>query len=307
MDRAKEGMRAAVFCLLLLSASALRGAELSAEDLDRRRKALRDLLAAFSEQERLNRELMVRDLRESLEAARFNWWQMPVSQFEGIHIYAPELPSSLVFRTVKDYDDYVARLGRFPKVIDDTIANMRKGMAAKLMPPKSLLEKVAEQAYDIANAAGDQSPFAVPLTKFPATFSESEKQRIRGAVLREIERSIVPAYLRFAAFVRDEYAPHGRTVPGLWALPDGKARYAFLVRQQTTSDLTPAEIHEIGLREAARIEGEMLRIAKSLGHDDLKSFNAAIERNAGLKYEAPQQILDDYRRFIDRMYARLPR
>ncbi len=262
---------------------------------------------AFSEQERLSRDLMVRDLREKLDGAKFNFWQMPVSQYDGVHIFFPELPSLLAFRSVKDYDDYVARLGRFPKVLDDTIANMRKGMASKLMSPKFLLEKVAEQADDVANAAPEQSPFAVPLTRFPEHFTDAEKERIRAAVLAAIEAPLVPAYRRFAAFVRDEYAPHGRTAAGIWALPDGKARYAFRVRQQTTSDLTPDEIHEIGLREVARIEGEMLQIAKSRGFDDLKSFNAAIDANPDLKYKSAEQLLDDYRRAIDGMWARLPR
>ncbi|HYR28526.1 MAG TPA: DUF885 domain-containing protein [Thermoanaerobaculia bacterium] len=261
----------------------------------------------FNEQERLDRELMVRDLRQDLEAAKhYPWWLMPVSQYDGIHIYAPELPSSLVFRNARDYDDYVTRLGKYPRVFDDTIANMRKGMAANLMPPKFLLEKVAEQAAQVANTPAAQSPFAVPLNKFPEGLTEAEKERIRGAVLAAVEHSIIPAYRRFAAFVKDEYAPQGRSHAGIWSLPDGRARYAFRVRQQTTTRLTPDEIHQIGLREVARIEGEMLQIAKKLGHEDVKSLNEAIARNPDLKYKAAQGILDDYRRFIAGMYTRLP-
>jgi uncharacterized protein (DUF885 family) len=346
--------------LLLLCANTLRAAELSAEDLDRRRKALRDLLdeqwqytmrtspewastlgdkrfndrlsdvskafvradlaqtkrflkrfeaidtTGFDEQERLNRELMVRDLRESVESSKFDWWQMPVNQMTGIHLELAQLPALLPFDTVKDYDDYIARLGKFPRVFDDTIANMRKGMAAKLVPPRFLIGKVAEQLSEIAGTPAEQSPFAVPLTKFPAGFSDADKARIRAAVLAAIERSTLPAYRRFATFVQDEYAPRGQTNFGIWALPDGKARYAFRARQRTTSDLTPEQIHEIGLQEVARIESEMLQIAKRLGFDDLKRFNAAIEQNPELKYQTPQQMLGDYQRFIDSMYARLP-
>lgn len=262
--------------------------------------------AAFGEQERLNRDLMVKDLRESVEAAKFNWWQMPVNQMNGIHLGAAQLPSVLPFQTVKDYDDYVVRLGKFPKIMNDTIANMRKGMAAKLMPPKFLLEKVADQGAGIAGTPAGKSPFAVPIGKFPDDFSDADKGRLRTAVLAEIERSIIPAYQRFTDFVKNEYAPKGQSEVGVWALPAGRARYAFRVKQQTTTDLTPEQIHQIGLAEVARIEGDMLQIAKTLGYNDLKTFNAAIDTNADLKFKSGQQIVDDYTKFINQMYARLP-
>ncbi|HUP60415.1 MAG TPA: DUF885 domain-containing protein [Thermoanaerobaculia bacterium] len=348
------------FAALLFTAQTIHAAELSAADLDRRRKALADLIdeqweytmknspefasilgdkryndqvsdvsaaavrkeltgtkkflarfeaigtTAFSEQERLNRDLMVKGLREDIEGSKFKGWQMPVNQMNGIHLGAAQLPSSLPFQTVKDYDDYVVRLGKFPKILDDTIANMRMGLAAKLMPPKFLLEKVADQAAGIANTPADKSPFARPLEKFPAGFSDADKERIRAAVLAGIERSVIPAYQKFTAFVRDEYAPKGRTEVGVWSLPDGKARYAYRVRQMTTTDLSPEEIHEIGLREVARIEGDMLQIAKKLGYQDMKSFNQAVEANPELKFKSGQQIVDDYTRFINAMYERLP-
>jgi uncharacterized protein (DUF885 family) len=346
--------------LLLLSINTLKAAELSAADLDRRRKALSDLLdeqwettmkrnpefasilgdkryndqvsdvsakavredlettkrylkkfeaidtTAFSEQERLNRDLMVRDLRENVEAAKFNGWQMPVNQMGGIHLNAAQLPSMLTFQTVKDYEDYVTRLRKFPKVIDDTIANMRLGLAAGLMPPKFLLEKVATQAESIANTPLDQSPFAIPLAKFPDGVSDAEKERIRAAVRGAIEQSVLPSYRKFASFVKNEYAPKGQTHVGLWALPNGKAMYSFRVRQSTTTDLTAEQIHQIGLNEVARIEGEMLRIAQKLGFNDLKTFNAAVEQNPDLKFKSPQDILEHYRHYIDQMYAKLP-
>jgi uncharacterized protein (DUF885 family) len=346
--------------LLLLCVPSLRAQELSAEDLDRRRKALNDLLhehweyvlrtapefasilgdrryndrlsdvseksvradtaeakkflrrfesistRGFSEQERLNRDLMVRDLRDDIAAARFNRWQMPVNQMGGIHLGSAQLPSMLPFATVKDYDDYIARLRRFPERLDETVANMRKGMAAKLMPPKFLLEKVAEQAQGIADSKGDASPFAIPLKEMPDGLSPEEKERIRAAVLLEIDRAVIPAYERFARFVRDEYAPKGRTDVGVWALPNGAERYAHDVRRLTTTDLSPQEIHEIGLREVARIEGEMLEIAKRLGYTDLRSFNAAIEKNPDLRAKSGDFILEQYRKYIGQMYEKLP-
>jgi uncharacterized protein (DUF885 family) len=349
-----------VLAVLLLSVVPASAQELSAADLDRRRKALADLLneqweytlrtnpeyasilgdrryndkvsdpsekevmaelaasrsflkrfraidtTGFGEQEKLNRDLMVRDLEQGLEGAKFNYWQMPVNQMGGIHLGAAQLPSMLPFATVKDYDDYITRLSKFPPILAETEKNMRKGMAAKLMPPKFLLEKVATQAQSIADTPVADSAFALPLQKMPDSFADADKQRIRAAVLEQVRTSIVPAYAHFAKFVRDEYAPKGRTEVGIWSLPNGAARYAYQVRNQTTSDLTPEEIHQIGLREVARIEGEMLQIAKKLGFNDLKTFNASLNSNPDLHPKTREEILDLYRKYIDQMSAKLP-
>ncbi len=261
---------------------------------------------AFSDQEKLNRDLMVKNLRDGLGWAKLKAWQMPVNQMGGIHLNAPQLTALLPFATVKDYDDYAVRLGKFPKTMSDTIANMRLGMAAHLMPPKFLLEKVVGQAENIAKTPAEKSPFAQPLEKMPDTFSAADQERIRNAVLERIRTDVVPAYEKFTAFVRDEYAPKGRTDVGVWALPDGKERYAFLVRNQTTTNRTPEEIHQIGLREVARIEGEMLAIAKTLGFNDLKTFNASLETNPAVHVTSGDQILEAYRKYTEQMYAKLP-
>jgi uncharacterized protein (DUF885 family) len=190
--------------------------------------------------------------------------------------------------------------------MDDTIAILRMGMHDKLMPPKFLLEKVATQASAIAETPVDQSSFAVPLTKFPASVPDADRTRIKAAFTDAIQNSMYPAYKKFAAFVKDKYAPAGRTEVGMWSLPNGVARYAFRARQSTTTNLTPEEIHKIGLGEVARLEGEMLTIAKSLGFNDLKSFNASIEKNADLRAKSRDQILDIYRHYEEQMYAKLP-
>jgi uncharacterized protein (DUF885 family) len=183
---------------------------------------------------------------------------------------------------------------------------MRKGMRDRLMPPKFLLEKVVEQVDRIASQEAEKTPFAQPVDEFPDTVPEAERARIRAAVVDAIRTAVLPAYRKFGAFVRDEYAPRGRKDVGMWALPDGAKRYAVRVRQSTTTALSAAEIHQTGLREVARIEGEMLAIAKTLGFADLKSFRASLDTNAGLRAKSREQILELYRRYIDQMYAKLP-
>jgi uncharacterized protein (DUF885 family) len=260
----------------------------------------------FPEQEKLNQELMVRDLKERLAGARFKDWLMPVNQISGIHLLVAQFPSLLTFTTVKDYDDLIARYRKLPRAFDQTIDLMREGMATGIMPPKFLLEKVVVQAEGMAATPADKSPFAQPLASFPKEIPAAEQQRIREQMLAVIHDSLLPAYVKFARFVKDEYAPKGRTEPGMWSLPDGEARYAFAVKQLTTSNLTPEEIHQIGLREVARIEGEMRQVAAQLGYSDLKSLNAAIDKNPKLHGQSREQILDLYRHYIDQMYAKLP-
>jgi len=260
----------------------------------------------FPEQEALNKQLMVRDLKMNLEGARFKPWEMPVNQSDGIHIDAPQLVSILSFDSVKDYEDYISRLKLLPILFDQNIVQMRKGMAEGLIPPKILLEKVVTQANGIATTPVDQSPFAHPFDKFPDAIPEADRKRLRAAGLAAIKDSVVPAYVKFTAFVRDEYAPKGRTEPGAWSLPDGDAWYAFRVKESTTTNLLPEEIHQLGLQQVADIETRMIAVVNQLGYKDMKSFKAAVDANPKLHAQSREEILDLYRKYEDQMYARLP-
>jgi uncharacterized protein (DUF885 family) len=262
--------------------------------------------AGFPDQEVLNKQLMVRDLRFNVEGARFKPWEMPVNQFSGIHIDAPQLVSILSFENTKDYEDYISRLKQMPRLFDQTIVQMRKGMADGLMPPKILLEKVVTQADRLAKTPAEQSPFAHPFDKFPDAVPEADRKRLHDAGLAAIQDSVIPAYVKFTAFVRDEYAPKGRIEPGVWSLPDGPERYAFRVKESTTTNLTPEEIHELGLAQVKEIEGRMTEVAHQLGFADLKSFYASLKTNSNLHPHSREQILDLYRQHIDEMYAKLP-
>ena len=261
----------------------------------------------FPEQEALTRTLLVRGFREQLEDARFKNWEMPVTQIYGVHIDAPQLVSLLSFETVKDYDDYVARLKALPLLMDQTVVQMRKGMGEKLIPPRFLLEKVVTQTEGIAGKKPEESPFAMPLSKIPASFSEADRERVREAILSTIRDSVAPAYSKFAKFVREEYAPRGRTEPGMWSLPDGDARYATTVRRQTTTNLKPDEIHRIGVEQVAAIEKDTTAVAKRLGFADWKALAASIQKDPKRHFHSREEILAAYRKFIDRMKPQLPR
>jgi uncharacterized protein (DUF885 family) len=262
--------------------------------------------AGFPEQEQLNRDLMVRNLRQQLESAQFKAWEMPVTQFGGIHLDAPQLGSSLSFASVKDYEDYIARLKQIPRAFNETTIQMRNGMRDGLMPPRILLLQVAEQAEGIANQKAEDTPFAQPTTNFPKEFSQTDRDRLRAGVVNAIHDQVLPTYKTFLNFVRNDYAPKGRTTIGLSALPQGNARYALAVRRQTTTDMLPEQIHQLGLREVARIEAEQLAIAKQLGFADLKTFKESLKKNPEVHAKSRQQILDEYRTYTDQMWKRLP-
>jgi uncharacterized protein (DUF885 family) len=285
-------------------------AKFFAEDLEHAKQTLRSIESiatdGFPEQEQLNKILMVRLLREHIESAGFKDWEMPVEQFNGAHLGYAALPSSTPFRSVKDYEDYLSRLHQIPRVFEQITADMQLGLRDGLIPPRYLLEKVALQAQDIADKSPRDSPFTQPVLKFPAGISEAEQERLRDETLAAVKNEVAPAYASFASFVRTQYAPKGRTEYGIWALPQGDARYRFDVRQMTTTDLGPEEIHQMGLKQVAEIETQMLAIARRQGFSDLASFNEHIRKDAHLYASSGQQLLTLYQHYTDQMCAKLP-
>ncbi len=285
--------------------------EFMAAELEHDRQALRTFEAidptGFPEQERLSRDLMIRDLREQIESAQFKDWEMPVNQFWGIHLGMASLPAYITFRSVKDYRDYIARLHQVPRFLQQATENMRAGLRDHLMPPRYLLEKTVVQAQDIAARPADDNPFTEPVQKFPAGISANDQTALRDAVMAAVKQQVAPAYARLAEFLRTEYAPHGRTEYGIWALPDGDARYRFDIKQMTTTDLGPEQIHQMGLRQVAEIEAQMLALARQQGYKDLASFGAHIRNATELYATSGEQLLNLYQHYADQMSVKLPR
>jgi uncharacterized protein (DUF885 family) len=263
--------------------------------------------AGLSTQDALSRELMIRNLREAIEGAQFKPWEMPVNQMDGLHLSLLELLGLTPFNDVHDYENYISRLHQVPKAFDQVTANMRQGMQDHLMPPRFLMEKVAAEAQDAADKAGEASPFFKPVANFPASISATDQQRLKSAVLAAIQSEVQPAYKRFAAFVRDEYAPHGRSEPGVWALPDGAARYRYEIRRLTTTDLTPEQIHQIGLQQVEETAAQMLVLARKLGFNDLASLNEHIKKDRSFYATSGQQVFDLYEKYTRQMEVQLPK
>jgi len=262
--------------------------------------------AGLTDQETISRELLLRKFAEDEEAAEFKSWEMPVSQMGGIHTTYPQLAAQLSFTTVKDYDDWIARLHAIPRAFDQVAANMSIGMDDHRVPPKYLLEKALEQVKSLAGQKPEESPLASPLKRFPAGIPAAERERIQSEMLAAIGKEVLPAYLRFARFLEVSYIPAGREQPGISALPDGAKYYQFLIRRTTTTDLTAEQIHQIGLDEVKRDEAEMLVIAQKLGFADLKSFRASLKTNPKLHPASREALLEAYRGYLTPMQAKLP-
>ena len=256
----------------------------------------------FSDQDQLSHDLMIRVLQQRVTDYSLKEYEMPVNQQNGIHTSLADLPNSMPFTTVKQYEDYVSRLHQIPRVLSQTEEVLSAGMKDKLMPVRFLLEKIPVQCQGIIDA----NPFLLPTKKYPANISPEEQKRLTQQIIEVVNNEVIPAYKHFANFVKTEYAPQGRTTLAITSLPDGQKRYENDIYARTTTHLSADEIHQIGLREIDRIEAEMTAIAKKEGFADLASFRASLKTNPKYIPTSSEQILDDFRKYISQMEPKLP-
>ncbi len=263
--------------------------------------------AGFPEQEKLSRTMMIRRLKERVESIDLKLYLMPVDQFAGIHLSLAELVNYIPFKTTKQYEDYLARLRKLPRVIDQVIGVLEQGEKEKLLPPSYLLDETATQCASIAEPAGMANAFGQPVSHFPDAVTSADQKRLHDAILAAVDSEVRPAYRKLQNFLSTGYAPQGRKNEGIWSLPNGDQLYRFYIRQQTTTSLDPETIHQLGLSEVARIQAEQLAIAQKLGFADLKTFQASLKTNPKLVPASREQILEIYRGFIAQMEPQLPK
>jgi len=285
-------------------------ADYSLEAITQRNKTSQEFLVrlkaidttGFSDQDQLSHDLMMRVLQQRITDYSLKEYEMPINQQNGIHTSLADLPNSMPFTTVKQYEDYVSRLHQIPRVLSQTEEVLNAGMKDKLMPVRFLLEKIPVQCQGIIDA----NPFLLPTKKYPANISPEEQKRLTQQITEVVNNEVIPAYKHFANFVKTEYAPQGRTTLAITSLPDGQKRYENDIYARTTTHLRADEIHQIGLREIDRIEAEMTAIAKKEGFADLASFRASLKANPKYIPTSSEQILDDFRKYIAQMEPKLP-
>ncbi len=285
-------------------------ADHSLEAIPRRNGADKALLSrleaiptdGFSDRDQLSHDLLVRSLQQRLADFDLKEYEMPINMQGGIHTGLADLPLSVPFATVKQYEDYIARLHQIPRALSQTTEVLRAGVRDGLKPVRFLLEKIPAQCQGIIDA----NPFLRPTKRYPASVSIEDQKRLTQQITDAINSEVIPAYKAFAEFIRTEYAPQGRIALAITSLPDGAKRYQNAIYNRTTTRMTADEIHQLGLREIDRIQAEMTVIARKQGFADLASFRASIKNNPKYIPNSSEQILDDFRRYIVQMETKLP-
>jgi uncharacterized protein (DUF885 family) len=259
--------------------------------------------AGFPEQDKLSHEVMQRSLLQRIANFKFKEYEMPVNHMEGPQTRFADMPLAVPLDSIKHYEDYIARLHQIPRALEQSEAILRAGMKDKLMPVRFLLEKIPAQCDGIVAS----NPFLLPTKKFPEGISAEDQQRLSKAITDTVNNGVIPAYKKFAAFIAAQYAPEGRSTLSVTALSGGKERYLNDIRSRTTiSNLTPEQIHAIGLSEIERIEGEMLLIAQKEGFKDVAAFRDSLKTNTRYIPASSEQILGDFRKYIAQMQPKLP-
>lgn len=261
-------------------------------------------------QDLLSYEIFVEDAKDTLESFRFPDWQMPVNQMRSTATLAVQLGSGTgaqPFRTVKDYDDWLKRASRLPVLLDTEIANMREGMASGVVMPRALMEKVVPQFDALIKDKPEESLFWGPIERMPKGFSEADRERLTEAYAKLIVEQINPAYKKQRDFIASEYLPKARDTVGLDKLPNGDAWYAFNARQSTTTDMTPAQIHEIGLKEVARIHDEIRKVMAEVKFEgSLQDFFEFMQTDPRFSFKSEEDLLEHYRALEAKINRKIP-
>lgn len=289
-----------------------------------RQAADRDALAklrtidrgALSAQDRLSYDVMAWQLERAVERQKFNEWQRPLNQRGGVQTLE-EIAEVLPFASTQDYRDWLKRMAAVPTVVEQATVLMREGLKAKNTPPKVLMQRIPAQIGSQVVDDPVKSPFFKPFAKFPDAVPASERAALQAEAKKIIAEHIVPAYRKFDEFFSREYLPGSRESIAAADLPDGREYYDFLAAQFTTTDLSANQIHEIGLKEVARIRGEMEKVKSEVGFQGtLTQFFDHLRTDPKFFYKSPEELFTAYQAIskridpelvkISKMIPRLP-
>lgn len=270
--------------------------ELNSDYLARLATIARDEL---STEQQLSFDMFRLRLETALAGERFPSHLVPVNQFYSATSSFVQLGSGSglhPFDTVEHYDDFLARVDGFVIYVDQAIDNMREGMRQGITQPLVLMQKYLPQLESQLVQKAEDSGFYAPITLLPDGFSAADRERLTAAYRDAIENKIIPAYARMRNFIADDYLAAARETVGLLDLPDGAAWYAHKVREITTTELTPQEIHQIGLNEVERIHAEMRGVMQQVGFEgELAEFFTYVNADPQFFYSEPEQLIQAYR------------
>ena len=264
----------------------------------------------LSDEDKISYDILKRELEIQLEQYPFHQEAIPFNQFTGLPLTFGQLGSgegAQPFKTVKDYDDWLKRVSAFAVWGDTAVASFRTGMATGNVLPKSLVVKMIPQMMDLVVTDPTKSLFYGPVQKMPATFSDADKTRLTAAYNKAIMEQIVPTYQKLGTFLKNEYLPKARTTSGIDVLPKGPELYNYLVRVYTTTNDTPDDIYQVGLREVSRIKSEMEKVKKQVGFTgDLDAFFAYLKTDRKFyPYKTPKEVLAAFNTILARIEPNL--
>lgn len=267
--------------------------------------------AKLSEADRLSREIFIYERRTEIEADAFPSELIPVDQMSSLSMLMPILGSATnaqPFNTAADYDKFLRRMDGYIAWSDQAIANMRKGIAEGVVQPRVVMEKVLPQLGSLIVDDPAKSLFYAPVAKFPDAIAAADRARIEKSYRDAIASRITPSYRRLHDFIRDEYLPRTRSTVAWSALPNGRDWYAFTVKTNTTTNYTPDYIHELGLKEVARILAEMEQVKQQVGFKgDLRAFFRHLQDDPKFYYSKPDDLVAGYQDIKRRIDAVLPK
>ncbi|MBD3676225.1 MAG: DUF885 domain-containing protein [Planctomycetaceae bacterium] len=265
---------------------------------EHRRAVLKELQqfdpADLSQTDRINLELFRRQYQRDVEGFQYGWYLVPLTARGGIQDQS-STADSLPFEKVQDYEDWIARLRKVPRLVEQTMGLMKLGIQQKILPARIVMERVPDQIARQVVDNPEQSLFYKPFRDFPAAISDREKQRLRQTAQVVIAKEVVPAYRRFQAFFNEQYLPASFEKPGAWQIPRGQEFYAHRAKLFTTTDLTPQQIHNIGLREVDRIRSEMMKIIRQVEFEGtFDEFLEHLRTDPKFYCESQQQLMNEY-------------
>jgi uncharacterized protein (DUF885 family) len=266
----------------------------------------------LSAEDRVSYDIFQYELQSRLEGLRLNTWMMPFAQFYSLPNTLGQLGAGTgaqPFKTVKDYDDWLARIGQFPVWADSAVANFRVGMRTGVVLPRPLVLKMVPQLQAQVTTDATKSLFYGPITRLPASFSAADKARLTAAYQRAILTQLVPTYRALADFLNSEYLPRARPSTGLDAVPGGAELYGYAVRQMTTTSRPPEAIYQTGLSEVKRIRAEMEAVKNQVGfRGDLPAFFTYLNTDPKFTpYRTPEDVLNAFRAIQARITPNLPK
>lgn len=292
-----------------------RWTDMSLEAIKRRHSHDREVLAELAKVDRaklsktdqLNYDLFKKTTELSVEEFKYRWYLVPLNQRGGIQSQN-ELADSLRFTTVKDYEDWIARMKALPVYMDQTIALMREGIRARMLLPEVIMQRIPAQIDRQITSSADESLFYKPFKRFPASIPIADQERLMKDALAAIASNVIPSYRNFKKFFTEEYLPASYKEVGAWQMPEGATMYAFLVRKYTTTNTTPQEVHARGLGEVKRIRAAMHEVMNQVGFKgSLQEFFVFLRTDKRFYYSTPEELFAAYQAISKRIDPHLVR